>query len=58
MTIWMTANTGRGQVNDMTICYFTASGNCLYVARRIVGEKIADAFSTGMQLKKKMDGER
>jgi hypothetical protein len=99
----------------MTICYFTASGNCLYVARRIgetllsipqlmrqdkienaddavgivcpvyavelpfmivdfmkkadiqarkerrvklylaVGEKVADAFRTGMELKKSFD---
>ncbi len=22
----------------MTVCYFTATGNCLYVARRIGGE--------------------
>ena len=25
----------------MTICYFTATGNCLYVARRIGGELLS-----------------
>ena len=29
----------------MTICYFTASGNCLYVARRIGGTLLSQSRS-------------
>ena len=37
----------------MTICYFTASGNCLYVARRIGGTLLSiPQLMTNVQLNK------